>query len=248
MIKDIMIRVGTIQYVNGKKVFPEYKGYTRIEVMTPSTNYGELGPYVLKDSKGRIMENIWQFSKVYTKVPKTRSCYSRWDKTVIWDHPSEIHVDEKDKLTDEYWAWREKGMNNKYPVRYPVGFSPKARASCLYALWKGKKLNYIEARKCIYLQIYYEMVQKEKKYHQLKNMLKFGKKLLIVEVDGPRQESLKYYQEKYKVKDNFISNRTIKVTKKNMNIMLNDTKHPFGHGYCLAMALLGMISDKPDKK
>lgn len=28
------------------------------------------------------------------------------------------------------------------------------------------------------------------------------------------------------------------ITKENISIMLNDTKHPFGHGYCLAMALL----------
>ena len=28
------------------------------------------------------------------------------------------------------------------------------------------------------------------------------------------------------------------ITKKNIDIMLNDTRHAFGHGYCLAMALL----------
>jgi len=27
-------------------------------------------------------------------------------------------------------------------------------------------------------------------------------------------------------------------TEYHLNVMLNDTKHPFGHGYCLASALL----------
>jgi hypothetical protein len=38
--------------------------------------------------------------------------------------------------------------------------------------------------------------------------------------------------------NNFIENDTILVTKPNMEIMLNDPEHPFGHGYCLALALL----------
>ena len=28
------------------------------------------------------------------------------------------------------------------------------------------------------------------------------------------------------------------ITPENLNIMLNDPKHPYGHGYCLAKALL----------
>ena len=70
-------------------------------------------------------------------------------------------------------------------------------------------------------------------------MLREGKNLLIVDVDGPHQESLDYYKETYQVKDDFIENGTILVTKKNVNIMLKDTKYSFGHGYCLAMALMG---------
>lgn len=61
-----MIRVGTIKYVNGKKVFPSYpegkdgdNNFKRIEVMTYSTEYGDIGPYCLKDDKGRIVENIY---------------------------------------------------------------------------------------------------------------------------------------------------------------------------------------------
>lgn len=42
----------------------------------------------------------------------------------------------------------------------------------------------------------------------------------------------------YNVDDSFIQNHTMLATKENLNIMIDDIKHPFGHGYCLAMALL----------
>ncbi len=39
------------------------------------------------------------------------------------------------------------------------------------------------------------------------------------------------------VDDNFIENGTILATPTNLRIMLEDPKRPFGHGYCVAMAL-----------
>lgn len=74
----------------------------------------------------------------------------------------------------------------------------------------------------------------------MKNKLENGENLLICEVDGPHQESLEYYREKYKVQESFIENNSIEVTFENMKIMLEHTKHSFGHGYCLALALLEM--------
>lgn len=234
-----MIRVGRCKYQNGKRIDPSYKGFEPIVVLTKSSKYGSIGPYVLKDNKGRIMENLWQFSKVYEEVPASKQYYSRYDNTVIWNWPAEKHFD-KDKYTDEYIAWRTEGMNAEYPIRYPVGM--KHRHKCLFSLsvrkGKEKRLNYIEARKEIYLYLYSKLVKRQKQFQQLKEKLEKGKKLLIIEVDGPHEESLGYYKEKYNVKDNFIENDTILVNKKNMNIMLNDEKHSFGHGYCLAITLL----------
>ncbi len=232
------IRVGRIIYNNGTPTHPTYEGFTPIVILTKSSRYGSLGPYVLENDQGEIMENIWQFSKVYKDVPKTRLTYSRWDSTVIWNHPAEVHVKDG-KILDAYWKWRKKGMKNIYPVRYPVGW--KDRHKCLYALKKkgGKPLSYIEARKEIYLPLYAEMIQKQKQFLELKKRLKNGENLLLIEVDGPHQESLEYYKFTYDVNDNFIKNDTILATTLNIQIMLNDDKHPFGHGYCLAMALVG---------
>lgn len=229
-----MIRVGRIKDTNDKLI---YEGFTPIVVMMKSSEYGSLSPYHLKDENGHIMENIWQFSKVYREVPETVQTYSRYNKSIIWKHPNEIHYKD-DKITEEYKRWRKKGFENKFAVRYPVGYGNMSK--CLFALVEedGKKLDYIQARKKIYFPLYSKLVKKQQQFKELKERLNKGENLLILEVDGPRQESLDYYKEKYGVDDDFIDKGTILVTKKNMKIMLNDPKHPFGHGYCLAITLL----------
>ena len=240
------IRVGKIVYEHGKQIIPSYPNFTPILCLTPSSPYGSIGPYVLKDEKGRIMENIWQFSKVYKRVPYTKEFYSRWNQTEIRKHPSEIHLNKDGKLTDKNWAWRKKGFECKYPVRYPVGFNH--RGECLYALEDGKddkndskeKLSYIDARKRIYVPVYTRLVKQQRQYKELVERLNKGENLLIIEIDGPHQEALSYYKEKYGVDDDFIVGSTIVATESNLKIMLNDSKFPFGHGYVLAMALMGM--------
>jgi hypothetical protein len=241
-----MIRVGRCTYnKQGKRTDPSYAGFTSIIVLMKSHSpYGDLGPYNLTDNQGRIFENIYQFVKVYREVPYTKEYYSRYDPKVIWEHPVETHVDEHGELTPAYWQWREKGMNCEYHIRYPVGF--KHRYECLYAIRDQNdltKLDYIEARKEIYVKIYCELVRKEQKFIDLKNRLDAGENLLIIEVDGPHQESLNYYKEEYGVDDDFIENGTMLAIDENLMIMLNDPKHPFGHGYCLAMALLDLDDD-----
>lgn len=237
----IMIRVGR-KY--SQKV-PKYEGFIPIVSMTASTKYGDIGPYSLK-REGVIFENYWQFSKVYPKVPKTTQHYSRWDNTVVWEHHQEEHV-LNDELLPAYWRWRQKGFANPYPVRYPVGFHH--RHECLYFLHKVdenessefyKPMDYVEARKEGYLKEYVKILKTHPTFKKLKKILKEGKNLLIIESDGPHQESLEYYKKKYNVDDDFIEDDSMLATRENLEIMLNDTKHAFGHGYCIAWALLNL--------
>jgi len=239
-----MIRVGRIKNTNQNLEFTDKNGeeFIPIIVMMKSSKYYSLSPYSLK-LNNKILENIWQFSKVYTTIPYSKQTYSQYDKTVIWEHPKETHVicdkDNNLNLTNEYYSWRKKGMFNPYAVRYPVGFDH--RTQCIGSL-KNKNddqlLDYIQARKEIYLPNYLEAIKDEPQFLQLTKLLQKGKNLLITEVDGPHQESLDYYIKKYNVGYNFIENSTILATDDNLNIMLNDTQHAFGHGYCLAKALL----------
>ena len=238
MQKKGEIRVGRL-IINGKdRSKPMVPGYIEIMVMTASSKYGKLGPYVLKNDQGLIMENVWQFSKVYESVPKVKIAFSQWDSRTIWEYDSEVHVDQNKDTNDAYWTWRSKGMKNTDSVRYPVGYAK--RGECLYSLkdeYSKHRLSYIEARKDVYLPTYINMVKNEKQFIELKKRLERGEKLLIIEVDGPHQESLEYYKKEYKVSDSFIEKGTMLATKENLKIMLEDAKHPFGHGYCLAVAL-----------
>lgn len=247
------VRVGRITYRQGRQVYPSYPNFTPIVVLTKSSEYGDLGPYVLKNEKGELMENIWQASKVYEWIPDVCEYYSRWDNTIIWKHSKERHISEE-SMNDssqcpnkKYWTWRSKLLACPYAVRYPVGMTH--RHSCLYAIESrnGPHLDYVEARKGIYFRVYRDLVKKQKKFKELRRRLEKGENLLIIEVDGPHQESLDYYREKYSVKDTFIDRSTVYVSPENMKIMLNDTKHPFGHGYCLAIALLEQDSDVWDE-
>lgn len=247
-----MIRVGRRIYnKDGTFTDPSFTNFKDILCLTKSSVYGSLGPYCLTDENGQIMENIWQFSKIYESVPKSKQTYSRYDNTIIWDHPEETHAIKQNNswtITPQYKLWREKGFKCKYPVRYPVGFHN--RHKCIGAIsneeynkcLKDEKycprlLNYIESRKEIYLKEYMRLVKKSPDFKKLLQMLKKGINLLIIEVDGPHQEYLNYYKQKYNVSNNFIENNTILVNKENMDIMLNDEKFPFGHGYCLGLAL-----------
>lgn len=228
------IRVGRI--VDQKN--PMFKGFENIVVMMKSHSpWYSLSPYSL-NKDGCIMENMWQFQKVYPTVPKSIQKYSRYNDTVIWEWPEEDHIIDE-VIQPAYWIWREAGFNNKFAVRYPVGYKYKHTVKYAITQQGGIPLNYIEARKAIYLPLYMELAEKEERFRQLKTMYEKGVNLLIIEVDGPHQESLNYYKEKYQVDDSFIKNHTILATQENLNIMLNDSKYAFGHGYCLAALIQG---------
>lgn len=112
-----MIRVGRcVPAPGGGYTIPSYDGFEPIVVMMKShSKWHSLSPYELKNSKGQIMENIWQFSKVYEVVPKSTQYKSRYDKTVIWQHPEERHLDNQE-LTEAYYEWRRKGVDCQWPV------------------------------------------------------------------------------------------------------------------------------------
>lgn len=245
-----MIRVGRRIYNKNYSSYvdPSYPGFTNIVCLTYSTEYGDLGPYQLKNEKGQIMENCFQFKKCYEQVPATKTYYSRYNKTVTWDRPAEVHFIDG-KPTDAYWKWREDGMNNKYYIRYPVGM--EHRHKCMFALIETdeetdikhngtfyKKLGYIDSRKQIYVPVYCELAKQRPKFKELQERLKKGENLLIIEVDACHGEALDYYKDKYHVGDDFIVGNTMLVTEQNIKIMLNDEKYAFGHGYCLGILLL----------
>ncbi|CAF0722364.1 unnamed protein product [Didymodactylos carnosus] len=247
------IRVGRRLYEKGFWD-PMVPGYKNIVVLMPGSpiqtdelNYGMLGPYSLKNDREQIMENVWQFSRIWKQVPKTTQYYPRKRHIITWNHSAEIHMNDNQELTNAYWNWREKGMNNKYFVRWPTGGKNMEEIQFAFRsedvqphttiIPNDYRLSYIESRKKIYLPVYTSLVKKHPKFQELVNYHRSGENLLIIEVDGPHEESLPYYKNKYDVNDTFIENHTMLMTLENNKIMINDDKHPWGHGYALAMAV-----------
>ena len=181
-----MIRVGRCTYdKKGKRYDPTYPNFTNIVVLMKShSKWGVLGPYELRDEWGRIMENLWQFSKIYQEVPRSIQRYSRYNQTIIWNHPTETHIDTDGDITDEYWLWRYKGMACEYAIRYPVGFH--AMKNCKYALKEEdllngnlRKLDYTTARKEIYCPLYMQLARAQPTFKELQRRLLVYKKSLI---------------------------------------------------------------------
>ena len=75
-------------------ILPQYPGFRQIVVLTKgSSQYGELSPYHLRNEQGQLLENIWQFSKIYPKVPRMSIPYSSRNSKIVWKWPGEVHID-----------------------------------------------------------------------------------------------------------------------------------------------------------
>lgn len=232
------------------------KGKNIVIHVSPKYLGGSLSPYNLKDENGNLLENIWQFAKVYYIVEQQKTSISRFHpETIIWEHPLETHVDYvTKKLTEKYWQWRKKGTANPYAVRYPNGFF--GRTKCLYSLWPAskttlgeetditdadgvvyRKLDYIQARKAIYCGEYARLISNNACFKKIKEMMKKGQTIQIVEVDGPKVE----WYKKSPI-SSAINGQSLAISKSVIEHLINDETHPFGHGYTIAALLLGGAS------
>ena len=130
---------------------------------------------------------------------------------------------------------------NPYPVRYPVGYHHRGKCIGSFKTLPDGSLShvmdYVSSRKEIYLKEYVRLVRQHSDLYEVKRMLEYGLNIMIIEVDGPHEESLQYYKDKYDVPSDFIQSNSVEANMENLSILLNDPKHPFGHGYCLAIAL-----------
>jgi len=120
-----------------------------------------LGPVPLYEGAGipeaTNVENVWQFSKLY-----------------------EVHTDEDDKPTQEYWDWARKGWSDPKAHRYPMGKGVRP----IHSLWDGEELGYIEARKKIYIPIYGNALVKSEAFLTLLALYREKGKVTLWDFDG----------------------------------------------------------------
>lgn len=136
----------------------------------------------------RNVENAWQYSKVYSE-----------------------HINQSGNPTDEYWTWANQGWNKSKADRYPMG---KGRIP-EYSYWDGEKLNYVEARKKIYVPLYIKAVAPSPAFKTLKKLYKEKRKIYLWDFDGYDYLAMN----------------------KSLRDVINDPIHKTGHAFILAMLL-----------
>lgn len=169
-----------------------------INTTSRSTNWSRgLSPFVLgpvdlyASYRAKNVENGWQFSKVYSN-----------------------YIDENDNIKPEYFIWANNGWNDSVARRYPMGKGIKPE----YSLWNGKKLDYISARKNIYIPLYKKSVENTDAFKKLKEYAN-KQEIWLWDFDG-------YDHENYNMTfDDVINSKTRKM----------------GHAFVLAMLLTGYL-------
>ena len=166
-----------------------------------------LGPVECYDGlKSETFERAWQCAKVYPWMENADG------------YPSEGYFAWRDMM------WAKKGFERKIDIRFPAG-KGNAR-KCEYAWWKVngtfERLDYIPARKAIYIPLYAKAVVKTEAYRRLVELRDSGKNLMLIDFDGYNIHHPRY---------NFTYNDAI-----HCNLL------KMGHGFVLAMLLEGLIN------
>lgn len=184
-----------IHLVNYRDTYPEQT----INVTSRSKTWSrQLSPFLLgpvplyAGLKATNVENAWQYTKVYKEYVTTLL------------EPSET-----------YFAWARAGWSNSYAQRYPMGKGAKP----LYSYWNGKKLNYIEARKQIYIPLYSQAVRKTTAWNTLIKIHELYKDIWLLDFDVYDHRVLGY----------------------TWNDVINNPEKKCGHGFVLAMMLEGYL-------
>jgi hypothetical protein len=225
-VQKIQLRVAKYDWKSGK--CPETDGYTNVLIHTQE----ELSPFVLRDDDGVIMENYWQFSKIYPKVHKIKQLVTAKSNKIRWAYETEMHYNVEKNISPEYWIWRSRGFKNPYWVRYPNGYGHRTEVvgSIIGKPGEYEMIGYVEARKRIYVSKYRECAVKTQAFTDLKKRFDSGEKLQIVEVDGPTYTSEYPY--------NLVVGGSIPITKKILTSLVNNPSQNFGHGYTLCACLM----------
>lgn len=243
------------QYINSTTQSPVLvENYDTINVLKWNNNkWKNLCPYLLKtdgneinhNPGGILFENFYQGSKVYDVVYENSvypSKYQNNNPDYLWwkyeplTKTGDIIIDEKNNIDYElYFRWRNSLWNCKNPIRYPNKIHRRKNTQFCLCIDKNgyeRRLNYISTRKELYVNEYIRLIKKLPEYNILLNRLKNNKNIMICEIDVPARGKKGNYG--LDCDEHNICLMSIN----KLEILLNDTNEPFGHGLCLAYSLL----------
>jgi len=201
ILYNISMKLEVITFQDWRKMGLEKEDV--VVTVSKATDWAQgLSPFILGpcklygDYEAKNVENSWQFSKAYA-----------------------CHVKDGE-ITDEYFEWAKRGWEDPRAHRYPMGKG----AIPEFSYWNGEKLSYVQARKKIYIPLYYRAVKDTFAFKVLKNMYERkqeeGRNLYLVDFDAYRHKELGMsYRE-----------------------VIHCAERKMGHAFVLAMAL-----ECPDK-
>ena len=137
-----------------------------------------------------------------------------WSRTVenAWQY-SKVYPE---FALEGYGAWARAGWDNPRAVRHPMGKGARP----LYSLWAGDKLDYITARKRIYIPLYAQAVRF---YRMTLLQMLCGAaangSIAITDYDAYDHRALGY----------------------SWDDVVNDPERKMGHGFVLAMMIEGVL-------
>jgi hypothetical protein len=139
-----------IKIINFK--YKEQVGDIIVNTTSRSNNWSQgLSPFLCGPVKlygnytSKNVENAWQYSKVYDSLD---------------------HLDQLKNPNSKYFEWAQAGWNAIRAERYPAG----RNAIPNYCYWDNKKLDYINARKQVYVPLYAETVKNTEAFKKLEKL------------------------------------------------------------------------------
>jgi hypothetical protein len=183
----------TIRVVSPWNREPGEKGF---DVTTHGSKMRPLSPMLLGPVPlyagmwSRTMENAWQYAKMYRQFGPPPA--------------------------DSYWEWANAGWSSPAAIRYPMGRG----AVPLYSLWAGQQLDYITARKRIYIPLYVQAVRMHQ-YALLMHLTTLApmQDITLIDFDAYDHRALGY----------------------SWDDVISDPERKMGHGFVLAMMCEGVL-------
>jgi hypothetical protein len=179
---------------------PKPEGFMVIETTSRSNTWSKglspflVGPIDLYNGERALnMENAWQYSKVYQQ-----------------------HWDDDNHCPNANWLpWARRGWSSSRADRYPMGKG----VTPVCSWWNGRILDYVAARKAIYVPLYAHAVARTEAWAQLKMLYDRGVDLALLDFDAYDHKALGYSYED----------------------VFSDRKRKAGHAFVLAGMLEGFI-------
>ena len=131
-----------------------------------------------------------------------------------------INANWTDKKIGFFRIW----VDGKLAFKYNGPTKSKGK-KVLYALFddNDEKMDYVTSRKKVYVPQYYDLIKDKDIIEEYKQILMTGKNIIIYDFDGPRH-----------INGNVLC---LELTNDLLIDKINDTRHPFGHGYIVASCI-----------